>query len=117
MNPRRYLRQGMIVLGLILAGVVPGSAFAAEIYGRVWDGSSNRPLVGASMVTDCSDGETTDRYGLYRLQVSKTDIECNLSLIYRDKESTSLRIYVTSRRTLVDIEVRPGRERWVLVRR
>jgi hypothetical protein len=96
-------------------------AAAQEIYGRIWESGSNRPMEGAMVQSSCARNESqpavTDRYGFYRLLVLSTQVECQLSINFEGQWSTPLSVYVASSRTLADIEARRSGASWLLIRR
>ena len=123
-QPKSLLPLGRNLLFVTALAATPfASALADEIYGRIWSNWSKEPLADAEVYSDDCDvprdkAVTTDRYGYYRLDVGKRRGQyCDVAVFYDDQNSAELEVYVKSRRTLADIEVRSGADEWRLIRR
>lgn len=110
---------GAAVLLALLLGA--GPAAAQEIYGRIWESGKKSPMQGAEVRSDCARDPDrpaeADRYGFYRLFVREIRVNCQLWISFRGQSSSRLGVYVSSGRTLADIEARRSGSSWLLIRR
>ena len=115
----RRLAGALAVAGLAFVPFL--SAAAQEIYGRIWESGKKSPMQGAEVRSDCARDPDrpaeADRYGFYRLFVREIRVNCQLWISFRGQSSSRLGVYVSSGRTLADIEARRSGSSWLLIRR
>jgi hypothetical protein len=93
------------------------TAWAGDVYGRVWvaGGNGNTPLANATVFVSCNDAEqagATDASGAYRISASGAG-NCWIRVTSNSgKSSNRIRLLVSSSGARADLELSDIGDRW-----
>jgi hypothetical protein len=102
---------------LLLLLSLPGVALAASLSGQVQLAASRTPASNAELHIDCGSGGMdirSDGGGQFRIEQLPIRQWCRISLRYRDKESTAVRVFLGEHFNTVNLSLLAWQDQWLL---